>query len=290
MHSFRSSIKLTQSALRWLFRPVVKCAVRHGMGYTQCIRLIKPLFLYEARSLLQEQSRNLTDSAVVLTAGVHREDLKHLKEEDAWFDSIAEPSIPLPQQVLASWLMNGLPSSIPFKTIGSEADEPLQILSFSDLIRLTPKVAAQSMSARLLLQDMCSKGMLTVANNMVTIQPMGSRAPNFECDPGLKDLSATLSDLMSTGMRNLEVKPELRFLEQSILVDGLRPESAHSMHEHAQDAWQKTVSALLPAAKAASDHDEPLGGHMRMRIGMYFYAEPMLQVAKPTDRDLKIDL
>lgn len=288
MPSFNSVISMNPSALRWLVRPVVRWAVRHGLDYTQCVRLMKPLFLHEAQALLQEQSRKSTDSALVLTSGLHRMDIQRIKDEGDWPDSQAEVSISLPQQVLANWVMSGLPQSIPFKTSKSEMGlteegESKEVVSFCDLIRLTPKVAAQGLSARLLLQDMCLKGTVTVARGMVTLEPMGQHQSTPESEQGLQDLSAALNDLMASGLHNLHSEPDLRFLEQSILANGLWPESVQRLHDQAQDAWQKTVSALLPEAKAASDHDEPQGGHMRIRVGTYFYAEQMPKIGHAVD-------
>lgn len=275
--------RIQQTTLQCLFWPAVRWAVRSGVGYTQVAKWLKPLFLHEAQALLQSQSRKVSSSALVLVSGLHRSDIKSLMlRGSARSDDAQEAfAISLSQQVLAQWMISGWPSSIPYKTAEvAGASYPAQVQppepSFYGLIQNLPKVAAQGMSARLLLQDMCRSGLLQYADGMVTLAPIGTTpVDNDEYHTALEHLKEALSDLMAVGVHNLGASADQRHLEQSLLVDGLWPESVERLHELAQDEWQKTMTALLPQAKAASDHDEPLGGTMRVRLGIYFHAEPM---------------
>ena len=43
----------------------------------------------------------------------------------------------------------------------------------------------------------------------------------------------------------------------------------------ANELWHETMRRMLEAAVPLCEHDEPLGGNQRLRLGMFCYAEAM---------------
>ncbi len=258
----------------------MRWSVSRGYGYRQFTRLLKPIFLKEAEKLLTRQSRSHTDSALALVSGLHRTDLQkwqhHRQTNGAHPEHDHE--IPLADQVLANWMLARLPATIPCKSSSSAASPATSSntgpVSFSDLIQLTPKVASHGFSAQLILQDMVHRGLVTESKGMVTLQTDAITGSGAEAvDHAMHHLGAAQQALLATGLRNIELPSEQRFLEQSIEVDGLHPPSIQTFHDAAQRQWRDALAQLLPLARQLSDQDEAQSGQYRLRLGIYFYAD-----------------
>lgn len=262
--------KVLMANLSSLARPLVRWAVSHGIGHVLVSRWLKPIFLQEAHRALRQQGQGTTDSALALAAGLHRGDIQQLLVQP--LDTTAtEPAIPVTHQVLANWLIGQLPSTIPFK---ADAEATGAARSFTDLVQCTPKAASHGFSAKLILQDMQRQGLVSAAANQVTLLAFGATANSGQAH-AMQHIGRAVHDLLSAGLHNLKADESNQFLEQSLQADGLYPASVDRLHQLATEQWTQVLQALLPQAKALSDQDEPQGGTHRMRVGVYFYAEPM---------------
>jgi hypothetical protein len=261
-----------------LMRPVVRWAVRRGLGHAVISRWLKPIFLQEAQQALQAQAAEPTDSALALAAGLHRGDIHQLQSQQQTTGDIA---IPVTHQVLANWLLVGLPAVIPFKSTSLPVMGGPSARSFVELVHRTPKAASQGFSASLILHDMVRQGLVTeLPNGDIHLQAFG-HAPRADASFAVRHLSEAAHDLLSAGLHNLEVSDADRFLEQSLEVDGLHQNSVDQLHELAVQQWQSVLQALLPSARACSDRDEPQGGRHRLRLGVYFYADSLSESSHP---------
>lgn len=151
--------RLMRDTMR-LMRPVVRWAVGRGLGYAAVSRWLKPLFLQEARRALELGGIESTDSALALTAGLHRGDVHQLGAQPAEQLPLAT-SLPVTHQVLANWLLWGLPEVMPFKSPYSQALRGRMPRSFVHLVQRTPKAASLGFSASLILQDMLRLGLVS---------------------------------------------------------------------------------------------------------------------------------
>lgn len=254
-----------------LMRPVVRWAVRRGVGHAVISRWLKQIFLQEAQESLLAQGRALTDSALALAAGLHRADIHQLQSEHQF--TAADMTIPVTHQVLANWLLADLPAVIPFKSTSLSAMGQRSARSFVDLVQRTPKAASQGFSAGLILQDMARQGLVTeLPSGNIHLQAFG-HAPRASEHQAVKHLSKAAHALISAGLHNLQASESDRFLEQSLEVDGLHPDSVDQLHDLAAQQWQHLLQAVLPSAHTFSELDEPQGGTHRLRLGIYFYAE-----------------
>jgi hypothetical protein len=256
-----------------LLRPLVRWAVCRGLGHGVVARWLKPVFLQEAQRALRQQGLEATDSALALAAGLHRGDIQQLRTRQN-SGSSNDSVIPITHQILANWVLEGLPAMVPFKSTASNDNQSHGMVSFSDLVQRTSKAASQGFSARLLLQDMVRQGLVSeLPNDQIQIQAFGhSQAGQSQ---SLQHLSQAVHDLLSAGLYNIKSSGPDRFLEQSLEVDGLHTASVTQLHDLATQQWHGILQTLLPTAKKLSDADEPQGGNQRMRLGIYVYAEPM---------------
>ena len=74
-----------------------------------------------------------------------------------------------------------------------------------------------------------------------------------------------------------------KFLEQSIYADGLTLESIERLHVAARQAWARAFESIVTEARDRVGQDSASDGEMRMRFGVYFYAEPDSPLVAGTD-------
>ena len=270
------SVALDHSLMQQMtivLRPLVRWAMHRGLGHSVISRWLKPLFLQESQQVLKERGIQPTDSAVALAAGLHRADIHQLRSQQGT-ESTTGHTIPITHQVLANWVLAGLPATIPFKSVVIPLQHTDDIHSFTDLVHHTPKAASQGFSARLLLQDMVRQGLVAeLPGDNIQLQDFSS-STQMQSHQSLQHLSQAAHDLFSAGLHNIQsnAKP---FLEQSLEVDGLHPDSVNQLHDLATEQWHTLLQNMLPQSQKFSSTDEAQGGTHRLRLGIYFYAEPM---------------
>ena len=85
---------------------------------------------------------------------------------------------------------------------------------------------------------------------------------------------ANLHDHLAAAAQNLDGASN--FLEQSVYVDQISPESVAQVQKAAQLAWRQAFKTVMTEAQARYDHDQkntpPGERNRRARFGSYFYA------------------
>lgn len=68
-------------AVEKILRPMVRVLLTHGLTYTWLTGLLKPIFVEVAMRDFHVPGKAQTDSRITLLTGVHRKDVKRLREE-----------------------------------------------------------------------------------------------------------------------------------------------------------------------------------------------------------------
>lgn len=250
--------------LQVLLTPIVRWAVRLGVGYNQFSRMLKPVFFAAAQRELSRQGMRHSDSALSFISGLHKGDVVAFLEGGsgvALKDDAGTHRINPANQVVARWIIDGLPHELPLKGGGS----------FDALVRDTQSDRGTVWSTRLILQDLERRKLVADDGRKVRLlSEVG--LPNIDSQDGIVHLAGAVSDHMLACLANLDSEGP-RFLEQSLLADGLFPPSVDALHELTRKWWGDALRDIGARAIEASNHDEPAGGDRRLRIGVYFYAE-----------------
>jgi hypothetical protein len=94
----------------------------------------------------------------------------------------------------------------------------------------------------------------------------------------LQLFSDNVGDHLAAAAHNLK-GTNAPMLEQSIYADSLSPESIAAMGTLAREIWSKAFHDIVRNANALSDQDrDQAGADQRMRVGMYFYHGPKLEL------------
>jgi hypothetical protein len=148
-----SSDVTLQAALRAM-HPIARMLVANGVTYPQFVRALKHLFLQAARDELARSAEPATDSALSLLSGVHRKDVRAMKNKEA-----GAPATSLPADVAARWMSSavyldaaGVPVVLPLR--GRTYTEP----SFDALVQSVSK----DFHTRSVLDEMLRLGMVAL--------------------------------------------------------------------------------------------------------------------------------
>ncbi len=265
--SFDNQFPVLGAVLRTM-APLVRWLVRSGVGYTEFASAIKPIFLVEARSEAVRTGGKTTDSALSLLSGLHRKDVRHAALDTVTSSSnhlVTRPS--LPSQVVARWVASDLPDTL------SLFGEP----SFETLV----KSISCDLHPRAVQHELARLGVVCVTDDSIALV---RRA--FTPDPSKNEshqlLADNVADHLSAGVHNLTEGVQRKYLEQSVFADGLCANSVKSLEQLANQLWKDVMTCVVKAAVPLCEHDEPLGGTQRLRLGMFCYAEPMADLSFKT--------
>jgi hypothetical protein len=267
-----SSVEPTDARARIALRaalamlvPLARWLVRNGVHYASFAPALKTVFVEAARRELAEHDGKLTDSALSVLSGVHRRDIRAMGESSP---TDAQPKTPsVASQVFTRWLTD--------PQLRDAHDQPAAMpksgdaLSFDGLARQI----SSDVHPRTLLAEMQRLGLVQVDGDLVRLQ-----AQAFVPQQGFEEMTdlfaANVGDHLAAAAHNLRGAPD-KFLEQSIFGSGLSTQSTEQLGAVARRLWksafQQMASEAAPRLKQDAKKHET---SMRMRFGVYYYAEP----------------
>lgn len=255
------------SAVRRLLRPFVRLLIAKGVGLAALTELLKEAYVDVALNEFPVDGKKQTDSRVSLLTGVHRKDVKRLRERPT--EKMAAPrSIGLGAQIVSRWL--GSKSTTDKKgqalPLPRKADSPAAP-SFDSLVSGISK----DVRPRALLDEWLRLGVAhiddegrVVLNKFAFVPEKGFEEKAFYFGRNIHDhLAATAHNLLEEG------NPKL---ERSVHYTGLSEESAAEL---AQAAERTGMKALLEMNRLALELQEKDKGSAtstrRINFGLYFF-------------------
>ncbi len=105
--TLESIVPMMQHIAHWL--------IHSGIGYTDFVAALKPVFYEQALAELGRIKQNKTDSAVSLLSGLHRKDVSAFRQQATQLTETAKVTyaISVPARVIARWIALELPHQIP---------------------------------------------------------------------------------------------------------------------------------------------------------------------------------
>lgn len=260
------SVKVTAEALA-VAQPLVTWLVRSGVGYTEFVAALKPVFLAQAEAEATRLRQKPTDSALSLLSSLHRKDVRSLRASAAATDrdvratgsSWGRPSAA--SQVATRWLALGWPDALPFS-----GPEP----SFEALARRVSK----DFHHRAVLKDLVRLGVVREAEAGRVRLLRDAFLPDARLQEARQLLAGAVADHLAAGVHNLTGGGPGRFLEQSVFADGLSADSVHQLHQLANRLWAEVLERVVAAAVPLCEQDEGLPDTQRYRLGLFSFSAP----------------
>ncbi|MGC8808430.1 MAG: DUF6502 family protein [Thiomonas sp.] len=264
-----------KSAALAVLRPFVRYLITQGWTYGALAELLKFVYVGEVIALdAQAGKPDPTDSRVTLLSGIHRKEVRRIREElQAGSGQIdLRHGANLSAQVVAAWGAcaayrdaQGAPSVLPLR---AAAEQP----SFEALVK---RVKAD-MRPRTVLDELLRAGVVRLDGEAVALLRRGyvSELP----EDRLAFMGAHLGDHIRAAVHNLEgMSPA--FLEQSMyfdrvpaaVVEGSRDALRQIGEQALQEAYQRVARGEREDTPQVQAENVP---SKRLRLGVYYYEEP----------------
>jgi hypothetical protein len=256
-------------ALRRILRPLVRLLLSHGIGFQTFTDLVKSVYIQVAEEEFKLEGKPQTDSRISLLTGVHRRDVKRLRDHPKT-DSNVSSQTSLSAQLLARW--SGSPENLdpqgaplPLPRLASKGGER----SFEALVQSVSK----DFRSRVVLDEWLRQGVATLDElDNVHLAPDAFVSPQG-IEEKIVFFGQNIHDHLAATVHNLTgVEPP--FLERCVYYDKLSPNSARELAQFAKTAGMKALHNVNRHAIELKKRDEGReDAILRTNFGIYNFSE-----------------
>ncbi|MEO0820461.1 MAG: DUF6502 family protein [Pseudomonadota bacterium] len=255
--------------LKGVLRPLVKALIAHGVTVPAVYRLLKELYVEVAETEFPLDDRRPTDSRIHLLTGVHRKDIRSIREagyEDASASRLRMAAI---TNLVGRWL--GDPETTDAQ--GAPLPLPRQSDSGPSFEALAASVSRDT-RPRTLLDALIQQGLVRFdsATGMVRLDPEAVVGP-AELGQKVHFFGQNVGDHIAAATDNLLAEAEKApFLERAVFYNRLTPGSVDAIEASARALGTEALGTLNRIAFAHQQADEALPeASQRFRFGVFFF-------------------
>jgi hypothetical protein len=254
-------------ALKLFLHPLIKLLIHHNVTFPQLRELLKDIYIEAAGEIIEDDGQEVNYSRIYMLTGVHRKDIKRLRETNA-DQSSATTNLSLGGALIARWTAlpeyltdDGSPRRL--KKTGNK-QEP----GFDQLVTSVSK----DIRPRAVLDEWIRQKIVTLEDDLVVLnQSAFVPAQNFEqlC----YYLGHNLHDHIATATDNLLHHGE-PMLERSVYYARLTQASVEKLHQAADAQAMKMLTDINKKAMALHNKDKfnQQATH-RFRLGCYWHQQ-----------------
>ncbi|MCB1664542.1 MAG: hypothetical protein KDI28_02110 [Pseudomonadales bacterium] len=258
------------AAIRKLLRPLVRLMLSFQITYPFLINLLKSLYVEVADQEFSVDEKRQTDSRITLLTGVHRKDVKRLRNEAS--ESLNTPrAISIGAQLIAYWLgseqfwdSEGKPLALPLRTASDSSGQK----TFDDLVEL---VCKQDIRPRVILDEWLRLGIAGQDSDGRVCLNTGAFTPDKGFDEKVFFFGKNLHDHICASAHNLAGRTPSYF-DRSVYYDKLSQASVQELAKLANDTGMDALTRMNKAALALQQRDQSKADrNYRMNFGVFNY-------------------
>lgn len=252
-------------AVAHVLRPLVRFMIAQGITYPTLSELLKRVYLRVARDEFSLGNKRLTDSRISLLTGLHRKDVKRLREEPE--EAMATPRmVTWASRLVSLWLAR------PEYCDDSGQPRPLPRLSSQGAEHSFESLAARvtrDIGARGILEELVRNQIARIDQDDVVHLEVKAFVPSADSHKKLHYYANNLHDHLATATHNmLGQQPPL--LERSVHVGDLSDSAILALEQLAERQGMAALIAVNEAAQDMVAGDGRQEGGGRIRFGIYF--------------------
>lgn len=258
-------------AIRHVLRPLVRLMLSSGVTYPLVAEMLKGVFVEVADREFRLDERRPTDSRVSLITGVHRKDVRRLRDTDPCSDGAVPDTLSFGAQLVASWLGNERfldeeGHALPLRRTRGDGKEA----SFEEL------VASHSTDSRprVVLDEWMRLGIVKIDDQDRVSLNTEAFVPTAGLEEKLHFFANHLHDHAAAATDNLLGSRSAQ-LERGVMYEGLTEASIAKLDQRARQMATKMLKNINQMAMAfdATDASSP-EPRQRFTCGVFFYSEP----------------
>lgn len=257
------------SALRRVLRPFVRLLIAKGVTLPTLTGLLKEAYVDVAETDFPVSGKRQTDSRINLLTGVHRKDVKRLREEQQTEKEMPQ-AIGLGAQLVSRWVSD--PSTtdsegqpIPLPRQAKSPSEPC----FDGLVEDISK----DVRPRAVLDEWLRLGVATLDKDDCVTLNRQAFVPEKGFDEKAFYFGRNIHDHLAATVHNLVEDSNPR-LERSVHYGGLSESSVRDLAEQAEKVGMDALLTLNKLARERVDADKGKSdANQRFNFGLYFFDE-----------------
>jgi Family of unknown function (DUF6502) len=254
--------------------PLAKLSLAAGLKLPDLIEAMKTALVQAAAE--GSRDKKLSDSQLSVLTGVHRKDLRRLKEGG---DLVQTYRASLSSQVFGRW------RSDPLYLTKSGAPRVLNRVALDEEGRSFESLVASvstDVHPRSVLDDFVRLGMVETSPGDKLKLVAKAFVPKNDALEVWELSSQNATDHLQAMAHNL-LGQQPPFLEQAIFTDELGPESAVEFNRLTAQSWKLVFDHMLPELRAliAKDKAAGIAPSKRVNLGLYSYVADRAEVSEP---------
>lgn len=260
----RSVIRAAASILE----PLIHLLVHYGMSFQAFQELVKSTYIKVAEERFKLEKKMQTDSRISLLTGVHRRDVKRLRNSADDIEDYVAQRVGLGSQIVSLWVSNsryldknGRPKPLPRHSV-SKSGESFEGLVSSYSLDIRPRV---------LLDDWLHLGVAHLDADGNVHLNVEAFVPNNGMDEKAFFLATNVRDHLAATAHNI-MGFHSPFLERSLQYNELSKESLDELSKMAEELSMASLQAVNCRAVELCKRDRGRpDAHYRINFGAYCY-------------------
>ena len=264
-----SASKALARAARGMLRPLVRLLLEKQLGFPFLSNLLKGLYVEVAERDVSIPDRRPTDSRISLLTGIHRREVKRLREELRGEEEHIPTVLTLGALLVSRWIgepeyldAEGRPRALPRRAAAP-------VPSFESLVASV----SRDLPPRSVLDEWLRLGVVSEDENGMLRLAVDSFVPEKGFEEKVHFFGRNLRDHIAAGAHNiLEEGPP--FFDRSVYYDRLSRTSAAELAQIAREEGAELIRRVNRRALELQGEDAERTEETthRMTLGAYFYA------------------
>ena len=266
----QSGYNKTQAALvkavAMLCRPLIRLLIEKGITFPQFRELMKTLYVEVATEHFSLDDETPSDSRVFVLTGIHRKDIKRIRQQSEQDDATITTSASLSAEIIARWTGmaeflddKNKPRALAKSGKGDEA-------GFEQLVSSVNK----DVRPRVILEEWLRLNIVRMKGEQVVLNKSAFVA-NKEFKEMAYYLGHNVHDHLASCVNNIMAEDE-PMLERSVYYASLTEDSVHKLKTIASKKGNDLLQQLNKQALKFYDADkDKADANYRMRLGVYWY-------------------
>lgn len=253
-----------QRVLRGLMRPLVRTMIARGLTAPVVYALLKRVYVEVAETHFALDDKSLTDSRIAMLTGVHRKDVRTIRNEPDVTGQESRRKSALLATVIGQWMTHP-----DFSAGGKPRPLPRSEDGFDALVETVSK----DVRPRTVLDELVGSGLVSTDDDgrLVLKAAAAIGTPNSAEREAF--FAANVGDHLAAASENLlaDAPP---FFERAVFYNQLPPEALDAIEARARRDAQALLEDISHQSsdlhRAAADQE---GARGRYRMGIYFYRD-----------------
>jgi len=256
------------AAVKRLLRPLVKLLLNYSVQYPALANLLKLTYV-EVATAMPVDGKDQTDSRVSLLTGIHRMDVKRLRNEIVSGHDEPPLSVSIGAQIVARWTaypeyLDNKGRPLPLHRLASTGGA----MSFESLVRSVTK----DIRPRAVLDEWLRLGVAQIDELGRVMLLTDAFIPSHGLDEKLFYLGKNVHDHIGACTHNLTRLNEPPLLERSVYYDRLSKDSTLILSAYARQLSSQVMQAFSQKAMELQERDhQNAQAHYRVTYGQYYF-------------------